>query len=154
MISFKKMTIASIVAVGVGASLLTPMAAQASEAGDRNTTLALGALAAGLALNHQWAPAAIAGFGAAIADSNWQGDVNVRHDKDGYWYDRDGNRLDNIYDSGGHFDGRDNSYGRNDSYSRNNSYGRDNSRNQVSSNRGNTNRDSSSQNHTDRGHGH
>ena len=69
----------ALLAVGMGGSLLMPMAAQASVEGRRNTTYALGALTAVLAAKGQTIPAVITGIGTVIADQNLQNEIDARY---------------------------------------------------------------------------
>ncbi len=85
--TMKKAVMTGLVTITLGGSLLAPMAAHASEAGRRNTTLGLGALTAVLAAKHQWVPAVIAGAGTAVAEHNWQAQINARHRRNN-WFDR------------------------------------------------------------------
>jgi len=85
----KLVTASLVVTAGLG-TLAAPMAAHASEAGRRNTTLALGALTAVLAAKGQWVPAAIAGAGTVVAQQKWQGDINKRHQQQDWYSNRYG----------------------------------------------------------------
>lgn len=89
--TIKKAAMAGMITATLGGSLLAPMAARASEAGRRNTTLGLGALTAVLAAKGQWVPAAIAGVGTVAAEHNWQAQINARHRRDN-WFERTFNR--------------------------------------------------------------
>ena len=75
----KKALVALALIAFMGVGFLTPFAAKASEAGRKNTTLALGALTGVLALKKMWIPAAIAGVGTYYAEHNWQAEINARH---------------------------------------------------------------------------
>jgi hypothetical protein len=109
------------IAVAMGTSILaTPVAARASEEGRRNTTLALGAAAAALLLTQKnKLPGIVAGAGAAYAYSRYNDSVKSRHDREDYYYGRNGrdrygdryNRDEYRYDNRN--DRYDNRYDRN-----------------------------------------
>lgn len=110
----KKTAMATLLAVGVGGSLLMPMTARASEEGDRNSTYVLGALAGILGSRGNTGAAVIAGAGAAVAEQNWRDDIYDRHRRDDYYddrrdrrdrYDRDGCDSDGYYRDGYNRDG-------------------------------------------------
>ena len=64
----------------MGTSLLTPLAARASEEGKRNTTLGLGAASAALLLTQKnKLPGALLGAGAIYSGVQYQNSINARH---------------------------------------------------------------------------
>jgi hypothetical protein len=86
-------SIAAIALTGlIGLSTISaPIAANASEEGERNTAYALGAAAVGLLLTqHNKLPGIVAAGGAAYAYNRYNNDIQARHreDQGGYTYDR------------------------------------------------------------------
>jgi hypothetical protein len=83
---------AAAVALAMGAGIVvTPVAANASEEGRRNTALALGAAAAYLLTTQKNKTAGIvAGAGAAYAYKRYDDSIKDRHNRERYgYYDRD-----------------------------------------------------------------
>lgn len=67
----------------IGSALFAPIAASASEEGKRNTTIGLGALAAGLLLTQKnKLPGLLAAGGTVYAYSEYQKDINRRHKRE------------------------------------------------------------------------
>jgi len=75
----KRNLVAALLLAFFAAGLVLPITARASEAGRRNTTLALGALTGYLAYRKMWLPAAVAGVGTYAAYHNWQAQIDARH---------------------------------------------------------------------------
>jgi len=104
---------AAAIAITMGAGLMfSPISAQASEEGRKNTAIALGATAlALLATQHNKLPGIVAAVGAGIAYKNYQDRVDTRHrwERNGYYdyrYDRYGSNdrygNNDRYDHNGH----------------------------------------------------
>jgi hypothetical protein len=71
---------AAMLTAFMGTTLFAPIAASASEEGKRNTTIGLGALAAGLLLTQKnKLPGLLAAGGTVYAYSQYQNDINKRH---------------------------------------------------------------------------
>lgn len=90
---FTALALAATLGIGI---VTAPVAAIASEEGKRNTTIALGALAAGLLLTQKnKLPGLIAAGGAAYAYSQYDASIRDRHHRereyDSYW--DNGNRF-------------------------------------------------------------
>ena len=75
-----RFTAAALAALMTFGAVVTPIVAQASEDGKRNTTYVLGAAAAALLLTQKnKLPGALAAGGAVYAYSQYQNDINKRH---------------------------------------------------------------------------
>ena len=84
----------------MGLSILTPIAASASEEGKRNTAIGLGVLAAGLLLTQKnKLPGVLAAGGAAYAYSQYDRD-HRRHNQDRNYDDRNYDDRDNRQNDG------------------------------------------------------
>ena len=80
MIINTRFTALATLAAFLGTSLLTPIVAQASEEGKRNTTLGLGAAAAALLLTQKnKLPGAVVGAGAVYSGIQYQNSITARH---------------------------------------------------------------------------
>jgi hypothetical protein len=115
-------------ALAMGAGLFSaPIAARASEEGERNTALGLTAAAAALLLTQKnKLPGIVAGAGAAYAWKKNQDSINSRHDRERrYGYDRRNDRDDYRYRDNDRYD--NNRYDKNDRY-RDDNRNRDNDR--------------------------
>ena len=75
----KRNLMAALLLAFFATGLVLPLSVRASEAGRRNTTLALGALTGYLAYRKMWIPAAVAGVGTYAAYHNWQAQIDARH---------------------------------------------------------------------------
>lgn len=83
MITSKSFMAVGTMAAFLGATLMTPLAARASEEGKRNTTLGLGAGAAALLLTQKnKLPGALVGAGAIYSGVQLQNDINRRHKRE------------------------------------------------------------------------
>jgi hypothetical protein len=77
---FTGFALAGLIAIG---SVVSPMAAQASEEGKRNTTYGLGAAAAALLLTQKnKLPGLLAAGGAVYSYSQLNNDINKRHKRE------------------------------------------------------------------------
>ena len=108
------------VALSMGAgTIVFPIAAQASEAGKRNTAIGIGAAAAVLLLTQKnKLPGIVAAAGAAVAYKKYDDDVRSRHRRN-YGYDNRNDRYNrnNSYNSNRY--NQDNTYS-SDRYNRDN----------------------------------
>ena len=76
-------------------TLAAPVAASASERGQRDTTYALGAASLLLLLSHKPGAALVAAGATGVAASEWQRSIDKRHKRENWWrYRREGDRND------------------------------------------------------------
>jgi hypothetical protein len=79
----KSFAAVATLAAFLGTSLLTPLAARASEEGKRNTTLGLGAASAALLLTQKnKLPGALLGAGAIYSGIQYNNAINARHKRE------------------------------------------------------------------------
>jgi hypothetical protein len=108
---------AGALALVFGAGLIaTPLSAQASEEGHRNTTYALGALSAFLlATQKNKLPGLLAAGGAAYAYSQWDKSIQERHAREA-GYDQGYYRNQEYYPDQGYYRNGDYDYHRSTNY--------------------------------------
>ena len=93
MITNKRFAAIAALTAFMGTSMLTPLAARASEEGKRNTTLGLGAGAAALLLTQKnKLPGALLGAGAIYSGIQYNNAINARHKRERAYAYRTGYR--------------------------------------------------------------